>query len=219
MNFIEKINWENQQILFYLAGCSIFSLGAKFFIDSKLGTDPLDVLVLGIVKHTGITIGIVSGAIAVAFLLLWSFWNRKIPPVTPFITMFLVGSLIDLWNVIKLEFYTKQLFTSYPLLLIGLFLAAYGSSLIIMSGIGIRVMDLVAITIVYKWNWKFFYAKMMFEIFFVLSGWILGGPVGVGTIAFVCIVGPGMILFMSLNEKYMGWKNFGLNKEIHAFSK
>lgn len=212
MNAGNRLDWTSQQILFYLTGCLIFSLGAKFFIDSNLGTDPLDVLVLGIVKHSGLTIGIVSGIIAIAFLLLWSLWNHKLPPLTPFVTMFLVGSLIDCWNIIKIESYTSEFFNSYSLLLVGLFLAAYGSALIIMSGIGIRTMDLVAITIVHKWKWKFFYAKMMFEVFFVLSGWLLGGPVGIGTIAFVVVVGPGMVFFMEINEKYMGWRNFGLNK-------
>ncbi|KMQ32157.1 YczE/YyaS/YitT family protein [Bacillus cereus] len=209
-----NFNWTKQKIQLYFMGCIIFSFGAKFFIDSNLGTDPLDVLVLGIVKHIGLTIGIVSGLIAIVFLFIWSIWNRKFPPVTPFFTMFLVGTLIDIWNLIKLEKFTQMLFSPYFLMLIGLLFAAYGSSLIIMSGIGIRTMDLLAITIVHKWKWHFFYAKMIFEVFFFLSGWLLGGPVGVGTIAFVATVGPGMVFFISLNEKYLGWRNFGLTKEI-----
>ncbi|EMW0389619.1 MULTISPECIES: YczE/YyaS/YitT family protein [Bacillus] len=208
-----ELGWTRQKILFYIAGCFVFSFGAKFFIDSKLGTDPLDVLVLGIVKHTGLTIGIVSGLIAIVFLLTWSIWNRKLPPITPFFTMFFVGSLIDIWNLIRVEKFTNLLFSPYLVMVIGLVLAAYGSALIIMSGIGIRTMDLLAITIVHKWKWHFFYAKMLFEVLFVLSGWLLGGPVGIGTLAFVITVGPGMILFISLNERYLGWKNFGLVRE------
>ncbi|EEM80288.1 hypothetical protein bthur0011_57820 [Bacillus thuringiensis serovar huazhongensis BGSC 4BD1] len=112
-----------------------------------------------------------------------------------------------------MEKFTNLLFSPYLVMVIGLVLAAYGSALIIMSGIGIRTMDLLAITIVHKWKWHFFYAKMLFEVLFVLSGWLLGGPVGIGTLAFVITVGPGMILFISLNERYLGWKNFGLVRE------
>lgn len=206
-----KIGWRKQQLLLYLSGCLIFSLGAKCFIDSRLGTDPLDVLVLGIVRHTGWTIGIVSGLIAIAFLVLWSVWNRKLPPITPFLTMFLIGSLIDLWNYVGLERLTYSLVQSaYFIMLVGLLLAAYGSALIIMSGIGIRTMDLVAITMVDKWGWRFFYAKMLFEVLFVLSGWLLGGPVGIGTLCFVVLVGPGLVIFMSWNARVFGWTNYGL---------
>ncbi len=201
--------YSTHQILLYLAGCLAFSLGAKFFIDSKLGVDPLDVLVLGIVAHTGLTIGVVAGLIAIGFLALWSYWNRRRPPITPFITMFLVGSLIDLWNYVELEKITTAL-TPYPLLFTGLLTVAYGSSLIIMSGIGIRVMDLVAITLVRRWGWSFFSAKMAFELGFVIAGALLGGPVGVGTLAFLLVVGACIVAFMRANERMLNIPNYGL---------
>lgn len=47
-----KVLWPSlKRSLIYGCGCLLFSFGAKFFIDAKLGVDPLDVLVLGIVKH------------------------------------------------------------------------------------------------------------------------------------------------------------------------
>lgn len=194
----------------YLAGCLCFSLGAKCFIDSDLGVDPLDVMVLGIVQHIGTTIGFVSGAVAVAFLALWSAWNRKWPPLTPFITMALVGSLIDLWNWAGLAELSTSLLPAHGLLAVGLLLAAYGSSLIIMSGIGIRIMDLVAITVVEKWHWPFYAAKLLFEVFFLSSGWLLGGPVGIGTVAFLCVVGPFIQPFMWANARFLSLPNHGM---------
>ena len=124
---------------------------------------------LGIVKHIGLTIGIVSGSIALFFLALWTIWNWKWPPISPFVTMSFVGTLIDIWNWIHLESFTTPILSPYPMLFSGLILASYGSSLIIMSGIGIRIMDLVAITIVKKWEWSFFSAKMLFEVDFLLQ--------------------------------------------------
>jgi uncharacterized protein len=58
---------------------------------------------------------------------------------------------------------------------------------------------------------EFFYAKMLFEISFVVLGWIIGGPVGIGTIAFVCIVGPCIIPFMMINKRILGLTNYGLD--------
>lgn len=202
------------QFAIYLLGCFLFSFGAKFFIDSHLGTDPLDVMVIGIVNHTGLTIGITSGLVSIVFLGAWSIWNKKIPPVSPFITMFFIGSLIDLWNLLRIEEFTSSIFSPYFLLTIAVLLAAYGSSLIIMSGIGIRIMDLVAITMVEKLNWHFFYAKMSLEIGFVVVGLILGGPFGIGTFAFLAFVSPGIVVFMIANEKYLKIPNYGLTNKV-----
>ncbi|MFC7335023.1 YczE/YyaS/YitT family protein [Rhodocista pekingensis] len=198
------------RLALYLSGCLLFSLGAKLFIDSHLGVDPLDVLVLGIVGHTGVTVGIASGAVAIGFLLLWSLWNRRRPPLSPFMTMFLVGSLIDLWIWLELERVTQAILAAVPMLATGLLLASFGSALIIVAGIGIRIMDLVAITMVERWRWQFWQAKLALEVFFVASGWVLGGPVGVGTLAFVVVVGPMMQLFMALVTKVLGTVNHGL---------
>src|ERR1700687_5797484 len=93
----------------YLAGCMSFSLGAKFYIDAHFGVDPMDMFAIGLAHHLGSTIGIGSGLIALAFLAVWSLWNRKRPPITPFITMFLVGSLIDLWILVHLEQLTSPI--------------------------------------------------------------------------------------------------------------
>jgi uncharacterized membrane protein YczE len=73
--------------------------------------------------------------------------------------MAIVGYLIDFWNAIHLEEITSRILGSYSLLVTGLVLDAYASALIILSDIGIRIMDLVAITIVQKLNWPFIGAK------------------------------------------------------------
>ena len=120
------------------------------------------------------------------FLALWTIWNWKWPPISPFVTMSFVGTLIDVWNWIHLESFTTPILSPYPMLF--------------MSGIGIRIMDLVAITIVKKWKWSFFSAKMLFEVGFFASGWLLGGPVGIGTLLFVCVVGPFIQPFVWANQ-------------------
>jgi uncharacterized protein len=200
------------RMLMYFFGIFLFSVGAKFFIDSKLGVDPLDVLTIGMTKHLPITIGIASGIVAVIYLAIWSSWNKKIPPLMPFFTTFIVGNLIDLWNYFKIQDYTSQVFSSYPMLFIGLLCCSYASSYIIMSGIGIRIMDLVAITIVEKWNWSFFMGKMLFEVMMFSTGYFLGGPIGVGTLAFLCFVGTLIQPFMVINKRVLRIPNYGIAK-------
>jgi uncharacterized membrane protein YczE len=196
------------QYVNYLSGCFLFSYGAGCFIASNLGTDPLDVFSLGLLRHLPITVGIAQGGFAAACLGIWALWNRRIPIVSPFVTFFLCGSLIDLW----MYTHAAQRLGLGPsgLLLTGVSLCAYGSSLIIMSGIGIRAMDLVAITATYKCGLPFWLCKGVAEVFLLVSGWWLGGPVGIGTIVFLVFVGWMIQPVMWANRKLLGIQNFGL---------
>lgn len=103
------------------------------------------------------------------------------------------------------------------MLAIGLILCAYSSALIIMSGIGIRIMDLVVLTMVSKWSWSFTKAKMIIEIGIFSIGWLLGGPFGVGTIAFLLVIGPLIQPFMNMNAKRLSLKNYGLANTSAAY--
>lgn len=220
----ESTNWRRYQVLLYALGILIFSLGAKGFIDAKLGTDPLDVLVIGMNHHLGLGLGLCSSLVAVGFLAWWMVWNRKLPPLTPFVSTAAVGFLLDFWNSIKLERYTIGLLPELPvdvfgwgvnlsavmLDIVALLLCAYGSALIIMSGIGIRIMDLVAITMMEKWGWSFFRSKMLLEVGLFASGWALGGPMGVTTVLFLFLVGPFIQPFMWANANYLHIPNHGI---------
>ncbi len=209
--------FKKDQILMYLMGVGLFSLGAKCFIISQLGTDPLDVLIISIDKILMLGMGICSAIVSLFFLTWWMLWNKKYPPISPFITTTLTGLLIDFWSWLGLGEYLIARMNEYTLLATGLMLCAYSSALIIMSGIGIRIMDLVVLTMVSKWGWSFTKAKMIIEIGIFSSGWLLGGPFGVGTIAFLLVIGPLIQPFMNMNAKRFSLKNHGLIRASSAY--
>ncbi|WP_328436766.1 hypothetical protein OHA71_05770 [Streptomyces sp. NBC_00444] len=189
----------------YLAGCVVFAAGATLFIHSDLGTDPLDVLALGIKEHISITIGIAQAAIAAVCIAVWSLWNRRRPVMAPFVTFFLCGSLIDLMLLADLSW-----IASIPSLMVAVVLCAYGSALIIMSGVGIRAMDLIVITMTHRWSWPFWAAKAGIEAVLLGLGFVLGGPVGIGTLCFLVFVDGLIQPFMALNRRVLRLSNHGL---------
>ncbi|CAH2802703.1 MAG: hypothetical protein CBHOC_4111 [uncultured Caballeronia sp.] len=182
--------WSMKQIVMYCVGCVIFSFGAKFFTDAKLGTDPLDVLVTGLNNYLRVGMGFCSSVVAMFFLTWWTLWNKRIPPLKPFVTTAAVGVLIDFWTHLSITTYTSEILSLYPMLLAGLLTCAYSSFLIVRSGIGIRIMDLVALAIIREWGWSFFRAKMTVEVGLFTAGWLLGGPLGSATVMFFACVGP-----------------------------
>ncbi|CAL9570327.1 hypothetical protein SUDANB58_04823 [Streptomyces sp. enrichment culture] len=189
----------------YLSGCAVFAAGATLFIHSSYGVDPLDTLALGMLEHLPLTIGIAQAAVAVVCIAIWSVWNRRRPVVSPFITFFLCGSLIDLMRLADTSAVPAPL-----QLALGVLLCAYGSALIIMSGIGIRAMDLVVLTMTSRWRWPFWVAKASVEAVLLTLGFLLGGPVGVGTLCFLVFVDGLIQPFMILNQRALGMENRGL---------
>lgn len=204
-----KPNFSLNQYLVYLAGCVLFSFGACCFIEAKLGTDPLDVFSLGLQKQASfVTIGMAQGGFALLMLFIWAAWNKKLPILSPFVTFFFCGSLIDFGRHYKVA--AQLPFHGYPMMLTGVLVCAYASSYIIMSGIGIRAMDLVAITMVHKWKAPFWVWKTVLESCLLLSGYLMGGPVGVGTLCFLGFVDLLIQPMMIANQKLFAMRNHGL---------
>ena len=180
-------NLNVEKILIYILGCVLFSLGATAFIQSHLGTDPLDVLCLGVQSKLGWKIGTTQSLLAILLIFIyWAIKRVKLPPVSPFITLFCCGYMIDFF-LYSLHFLT--MLHPYMLLTMGVSLCIMGSSAIIMSSYGIRPMDLVAIALMHKTQKPFWLYKGILEVLLLSTGYLLGGPVGVGTLLFLLGVG------------------------------
>jgi len=173
--------------IIYSLGCALFSIGASLFILSHLGTDPLDVFAVGMKKTFGLLIGTTQSLFALVCLVIWSTLHKfKFPPLSTFLTFFICGYLIDvcLWLTNN-----TSIFNPFAEMILGVVLCTISSSLIIMSGFGIRAMDLLAITFSERTSLPFWFYKGISEVLLLISGWLLGGVVGVGTIAFLLGVG------------------------------
>lgn len=206
-----------RRVPMYLCGCLCFSLGVKLFINADLGVDPFHAMTIGLVGAVGVPylqIGFMDGLATFALLVVWMVWNRKLPPLMIFVTMVLIGGLIDVWNWLALERMIDPLGPRALPLLAGLGLTAYGSALIIMSGIGIRVVDLVALTMVNRLGCRFYLAKLALEASFLVTGIILGGPIGIAAFAFVCVVGPFVEPLIWANRRFLNLPDYGLRRAM-----
>lgn len=195
-----------KKIGMYLAGCTVFSLGAYLFIYSRLGTDPLDVFSLGLLNHVPLTIGIAQTLVAVICLLLVAAWTQKRPLLSPLWTFFSCGSLIDLLCFADAGRWLPL--PPFTVMLAGSLLCAYGSSLFIMSGFGIRAMDLLALVIGDRWRWPFWLGKGTLEGLLLLSGYVMGGPVGIGTVTFFIVVDGCIQPLMWMNRHLLGFPEY-----------
>jgi uncharacterized membrane protein YczE len=61
-----------------------------------------------------------------------------------------------------------------------------------MSGIGIHVVDLVALVFVERLGWRFMVGEMVVETGFMAVAWLCDSSLGIATVAFLRVVGPFM---------------------------
>ena len=78
------------------------------------------------------------------------------------------------------------------MLALGCVILAYGMTIVIKSDAGTGPNDLVAIVISDKLRQKFSIIRIIVDVCFVAVGWLLGGPVGIGTL--ISTLGAGAVM-------------------------
>jgi uncharacterized membrane protein YczE len=73
-------------------------------------------------------------------------------------------------------------------------------------------MDLVVLSMVRHWGWSFLLGKLSIETGFFAVAWLLAGPIGPGTVAFLAVVGCLVPCFMWANERLLQLPNYVLSR-------
>jgi uncharacterized membrane protein YczE len=174
---------------FFVLGMLILALGAALTIEGELlGIGPWDVFHYGLFLNFGLTIG--TWNIIIGFLLLSfaSISKKKLPKIGAFLNMLLFGLFMDffLWILPSIDSVIGAVFS----FVMGVVLLGFGIGLYVAADLGSGPRDGIMIMIIEKTGWSLKWVRNGMEIFVLLLGWLLGGPVGVGTIIIAFFLGP-----------------------------
>lgn len=198
------------RILFLLIGLVIAHLGVTLFLLTELGSDPFNVLIQGLFRTlsslTGwafLTHGRVHIAVSLLIILILLITDRSYIKIGTLICMICGGPIIDFFTALlsPLSLQTASLPIRILVLAAGCVILAYGMTIVIKSEAGTGPNDLVAIVISDKLHRKFSIVRVIVDICFVISGWLLGGTFGIGTVICALLVGPVAGIFLPINEK------------------
>ncbi len=156
------------------------------------GIGPWDVFHYGLFKQFGLTIGswsIITGFIILAFT---SLYTKAMPQLGAFLNMLLLGLFIDFFLYILPDPVT--LLSQGIVFIVGIVVLGYGIGLYVTSGLGAGPRDGIMLLIVEKTGWRIDWVRNGIEIAVLLLGWLLGGPVGIGSIVIAFMLGK-MIQF------------------------
>ncbi len=174
--------------IFFIAGMIILSFGVTLTIKGRLlGLAPWDVLHYGLWQTFGLTIGswaIIVGAIIVIFT---AVALKRLPKLGVYINMFTIGIFIDVFNFLLPD--VDGWIMHILIFTVGLFVMAFGIAFYITPNLGAGPRDTLMLFFVEKFNLKLSSARNLMEIFALLAGFLLGGPVFIGTIIIVFLLG------------------------------
>ena len=190
MQTILKISFQRWFKL--LAGLVCFGIGIAFMKQSQLGLSPWEVLHDGFAKVSGVQIGTVSILIGALVLLLW-IPTREKPGIGTVLNILIIGTVTNLTLLITPI--ASQLPLQVFWLVTGLLGSGLGSALYLGSRLGAGPRDGLMMAFYRRSGWSIRLVRSVIESSVLLVGWLLGGKIGVGTLAFAFGIGP-LIQFM-----------------------
>ena len=153
---------------------------------------PWDVLNLGLSKSLGILYGNASIAISVTILVIDILLKEPIG-IAMFIDAVVVGKAVDFFNWLHPVSPCQSLLTAIPVMIAGLFVLAYTQYTYMMASLGCGPRDTLMVGLAKRLR-KFPIALVSIALLSTATfiGWLLGGPVGIGTIICAFCSGPIM---------------------------
>ncbi len=206
----ESLKKRLARVVILLIGLTIAHLGVTIFLQANLGADPFNVLIQGLLRLEErlfnleiVTHGRIHMLVSFLIIIVLLFTDKSYIRIGTLICMFLGGPIIDVFNFILTPLLTPILNMPVRLVLnvIGCAILAYGMTIVIKSEAGTGPNDLVALVISEKSHKKFSPVRICVDLIFALSGFLLGGTLGIGTLICAFVVGPVAGYFLPLNEK------------------
>lgn len=192
------------RVILLLVGLTVAHLGVTLFLLAYLGSDPFNVMIQGLQRLVpSVTHGTVHVAVSLLIILVLLVVDRSYVRIGTFLCMILGGPIIDLFSLALGGIVNEgsAMAVRIVAVVLGCGILAFGMTIVIKSQAGTGPNDLVALVLSEKTRWKFGPVRIGVDVLFALTGFLLGGVVGVGTLICMAVVGPVAQVFMPWSER------------------
>jgi uncharacterized membrane protein YczE len=175
-------------------GLLLYGVSSSLLVLAGLGLDPWDVFHQGLSRTFGLAIGTWAILVGVAVLLLWIPLRQR-PGIGTLSNVVLVGATM---NVVLGHVHAPHaLAARIGLLVCGVFLNGVATGAYIGAGLGPGPRDGLMTGLAARGH-SIRVVRTGIEVAVLVTGWLLGGTVGVGTVLYALSIGPLAHVFVPL---------------------
>jgi uncharacterized protein len=193
------------RVVWFYLGLLLMAFGYSLVIKPGLGVAPWDILHLGIQGKTGIALGLVIQLSGVAVILLNMALGIK-PTVGMLLNMLSFGPILQ--RVLPLVPQPDSILIRWLMLGAGMMIVGLGTALYVSADLGSGPRDGMMIGLTRKLGVPVAFIKNGMDVTVALTGWWLGGPLGVGTAVVALGLGPCMQLGMAAIARLAAFSPF-----------
>ena len=189
-----------KKYLVFILGLFIFSTGISFGNKSLLGGNPMSILVVGLSKHIPFSIGTCNLIVGIVEIIIGFILDKKNITLATFIGLICGSYSIDIANMFIPD--TSVLGIRIIYMYVGIICYCLGLSLQHKAACGYGNLDCFNFGIKKALNLKDYHtARWISDAIFVVSGFLLGGIVNVGTALLLCFAGLIIEFFKKILDK------------------
>nr|BFD85989.1 membrane protein [Streptomyces sp. Xyl84] len=175
------------------AGLALYGASSALLVEAGLGLEPWGVLHQGLAELSGLTIGVVSIIVGAVVLLLWIPLRQR-PGLGTVSNVFVVGLAMD--GTLALVPDARALAVRIPVLVAGILLNGAATGLYICARFGPGPRDGLMTGLHRRTGRSIRLMRTAVEVAVVVTGFLLGGTIGVGTLLYAVSIGPLAQLFL-----------------------
>ena len=175
-------------------GLFTYAMGVYLTLQAAIGLGPWEVLAMGIAGKLGLVFGNATLAVSAVILIMDLLMKERIGIGTVLNTI-ICSKAVDLYNWLQLVPKQENLAASVAVMVAGMFTVAVGQLIYISTGLGCGPRDSFVIGVGKRLSkWPIGLVQNGVLMVALLLGWLLGGPVGLGTLLSVVGLGATMQL-------------------------
>ncbi|MFI1420740.1 YitT family protein [Streptomyces sp. NPDC020731] len=175
------------------AGLALYGASSALLVRSGLGLEPWNVLHQGLSERTGLSMGVVLTLVGAAVLLLWIPLRQR-PGLGTVSNVLVIGAAMDAALAVIPDAHAMAV--RVPLMTAGIVLNGAATGLYIAARFGPGPRDGLMTGLNRRTGVSVRLVRTAIEITVVVTGFVLGGTVGVGTLLYAVTIGPLAQLFL-----------------------
>jgi uncharacterized membrane protein YczE len=176
-------------------GLALYGVSMALMIRSALGNMPWDVLHQGLSQRLGWSLGTVTVVVGALVLLCWIPLRQR-PGLGTVSNVVVIGVAVD--TALALVPHVDAMAGRIALATGGILLNAVATALYIGARFGPGPRDGLMTGLVGRTGWSLRLVRTGIEVAVVLTGWALGGTLGVVTVVYAIVIGPLVHLLLPL---------------------